>query len=100
MAWTKDQVDRVLADIIRRAQRDQVYRKLCLQNPSQAVKAITDEPLPAGFKLRFIDNEQADLTVVLPDLVAPGSSQELSDEELSAVSGGVIGEDGIIGEEG
>ena len=100
MAWTKDQVDHVLAEIIRRAQRDTAYRKLCLQNPPAAVKAVTDEPLPDGFRLRFIDNEQADLTVILPDMIAPGSSLELSDDELSKVSGGIIGEDGVIGEDG
>jgi hypothetical protein len=91
MAWTKDRVDRTLADIIRRAQRDAAFRKLCLTDAAAAVKAVADEPLPAGFTLRFVDNDRADLVVVLPDFIEPGSSRELSDDELSAVSGGVGG---------
>ena len=91
MAWTKDAVDRALDEIIRRAKRDAGFRTLCLANAAAAVKAVTGEPLPAGFTLRFVDNDRADLVVVLPDLIEPESSRELSDEELSAVSGGVGG---------
>jgi hypothetical protein len=91
MAWTKDHVDRTLADIIRRAQRDATFRNLCLTDAAAAVKAVSAEPLPAGFRLRFVDNDGSDLVVVLPDLIEPPSNRELSDEELSAVSGGVGG---------
>jgi hypothetical protein len=90
MAWSKDLVERVLADIIRRSQRDPVFRQLCLQDPAEAVKAITSEDLPDGFKPRFVDNDRADLTVVLPDPIVAGQGQGLSDEELSSVSGGIL----------
>jgi hypothetical protein len=96
MAWSKEDTDRALAEIIRRAQRDPAYRALCLQNPAAAVKAVSPEPLPPGFTLRFVDNARADLTVVLPDPIAAGSGQELSDAELSAVSGGILSPDAQI----
>ncbi len=83
-------VHRALAEIIRRAQHDPAFRQLCLENPAGAVKEVSNEPLPPEFKLRFVDNDHANLVVVLPDLVAPESSDhELSDDELSAVSGGI-----------
>ena len=92
MAWTKDQVDRALAEIVRRAQHDPAFRQLCLQNPATAVKEVTDEALPPGFTLRFIDNDHADLVVVLPDpIVGATTGDELSDEQLSAVSGSMQG---------
>ena len=88
MAWTKEQVDQVLAEIVQRSLKDADFRRLCLENAAAAVKAVTSEPLPPDFKLRFIDNDHADLTVVLPDIVEGG--RELTDDELSAVSGGVV----------
>lgn len=88
MAWTKEQIDQVLAEIVRRSVKDADFRRLCLEDAAAAVKAVTSEPLPPDFKLRFIDNDHADLTVVLPDVVEGG--RELSDDELSAVSGGVV----------
>jgi hypothetical protein len=92
MAWTREQVDRALVEIVRRAQHDATFRQLCLQDPARAVKEVTSEPLPPDFTLRFVDNDHADLVVVLPDLVAGGATvRELSDEELSAVSGGIGG---------
>jgi hypothetical protein len=87
MAWGRDQVTQVLSDIIRRSQRDPAFRELCLQNPAAAVKAITSEELPEHFRLRFVDNDRADLTVVLPD---PVDEQTLSDAELSSVTGGIL----------
>ena len=92
MDWTRTQTDQVLAEILQRSQRDATFRKLCLANPGTAVKQVAGEELPPGFKLRFVENERADLTVVLPDPVFGGSSgQELSDADLASLSGGVGG---------
>jgi hypothetical protein len=90
MAWTKTQTDQVLAEILKRSQRDAAFRQLCLGSPGAAVKQVAGEELPPGFKLRFVENNRADLTVVLPDPVSgspPG--QELSDGDLANLSGGV-----------
>ena len=85
MAWDKDEVDRTLAEIVRRAQHDQEFRRLCLATPHAAVALVAGQAVPADFRLRFVDNDHADLVVVLPDPVATG---ELRDEDLSAVSAG------------
>lgn len=91
MAWTRDQTEKVLAEILGKSQRDTAFRQLCLQDPGAAVKQISGEELPPGFKLRFVDNDRADLTVVLPDPVSGAGGQELSDGDLASVSGGVGG---------
>ncbi len=92
MAWTKTQTDRVLDEILRRSQRDAAFRKLCLESPGAAVKQVAGEDLPPGFKLRFVENNRADLTVVLPDPVSGTGGQELSDGDLANLSGGVGGQ--------
>ena len=89
MAWTRAEADRVLAAIIQRAQQDPAFLRLCLDKPAAAVKEVTNEGLPPDFRLRFVDNDHADLVVVLPDPV-PAEAGQLSDEDLSAVSGGII----------
>jgi hypothetical protein len=92
MAWTRAEVDRVLADIIQRARQDPAFRRLCLEKPAAAVKEVASEELPPDFKLRFVDNDHADMVVVLPD-ATPAEAGQLSDEELSAVSGGIVNPD-------
>ena len=89
MYWTKEQTDRILRDIMARSQRDEAFRRLCLEDSGAAVKEISGHEVTPGFTVRFVDNAGADLTLVLPDPI--GSEGQLSDEELSSVRGGVIG---------
>jgi hypothetical protein len=84
--WTDDEVTRVGLAIKRRAMKDPEYRALALSNPNAAIAKITPTPIPAGFKVRFVDNAGANFTVVLPDPVA--RVDELSDAELEQVAGG------------
>lgn len=83
--WKEETVKETLAAIYKRAAVDDAFRTLCLTDPGKAVKELTGQDLPEGFVLRFVDNEDADLTIVLPD---PQSSEELSAEQLEAVAGG------------
>ncbi len=89
MYWTKEETDRILREIMARSQRDGAFRQLCLKNPGAAVKQVSGHEVTPGFKLRFVDNAGADLTMVLPDPIAFEGA--LSEEELSGVRGGVIG---------
>ncbi|WP_373233443.1 hypothetical protein, partial [Cohnella sp.] len=59
--------------------------QLCLENPAQAVKEAIGKEIPQGFKLRFVENEGAHYTFVLPDMI---TEQELSESDLEAVAGG------------
>lgn len=89
MSWTQDKIDTVLEKVSKRAITDATYRKLALASPKEAIAQFADEPVPANFKIRFVDNAGADMTFVLPDPVKPGN--ELSDSDLEAVAGGKCG---------
>ena len=80
------EAEQAVEQIIKRAQTDIQFRQLCLENPNLAVQQTTGKDIPQGFTLRFVDNRNADLTVVLPDLF--DGSAELSDAELEEVAGG------------
>ena len=83
---TPIEAEQAFEQIIKRAQSDRSFRQLCLDNPNLAAKQATGKDIPQGFTLNFVDNRNADLTVVLPDLF--DGSAELSDVELEQVAGG------------
>lgn len=84
--WTDEEITRVGLAIKRKAMKDPEYRALALSNPNAAIAKVTSTPVPAGFKVKFVDNAGANYTVVLPDPVA--RVDELSDAELEQVAGG------------
>lgn len=84
--WTPKDAQDAVEHITTRAAQDEDFRKLCLTSPGDAVREATGHELPEGFVLRFVDNAQADLTVVLPDLEVNG---EIVDAALSTVAGGL-----------
>lgn len=86
MEWTNDKAEAVELEVKKRAIVDPEFRTLALTNPSAAVSQISDIPLPAGFKIQFVDNAGYNKTVVLPDPVQ--SVEELSEEELLSIAGG------------
>ena len=83
---TSIEAEVAIEQIVKRAQTDSQFRQLCLDNPNSVVQEVTGKDLPVGFTLRFVENQGADLTVVLPDL--SDSDAELSDRELEEVAGG------------
>jgi hypothetical protein len=84
--WTQEAANAKLHILAQRAQKDPEFRKLCLTDPVAAVAKIDPTPMPAWFKIRFVDNAGATVTVVLPDPLPANS--ELSDSELEQVAGG------------
>jgi hypothetical protein len=85
MAWTEAEAQKTANEVLKRAASDNEFRKLLLSDPKAAVAKVDPTPLPPGFKIKAFDNNHANATVVLPDMVTDG---ELSDAELEQVAGG------------
>ena len=85
-SWSEKEIMEANEKIMKRAARDPEFRSLALKDANGAVKQATGRNIPGDFKLRFVDNQGADATVVLPDPTDPKSS--LSDSDLEQVAGG------------
>lgn len=83
--WTEEEVQKVVAEIGKKAATDPAFRKLCLENPAGAVKEVSGKDLPQGLKVRFVENAGSHMTFVLPDIVEVG---EFGEADLDKVAGG------------
>jgi hypothetical protein len=84
--WTQEEVSKTLNEVARKSAVDPAFRKLCLTDPKSAIAQVNKIPIPKSFRIRFVENEGANMTVVLPDPAAPEG--ELSDEALEQVAAG------------
>ncbi len=84
--WNEQEVQKALEEIGRRSATDPEFRALALRDANAAIAAVSPFPVPEVFKVRFVENEGANLTVVLPD--PANADGELSDSELEQVAGG------------
>lgn len=90
MNWTQEQINEIYAKVQKKAMVDADFRKELLQDSSAAIAKVAGQSLPEGFKIKVIENDPAyNATFVLPDMPA----EELSDDELNQVAGGVCGID-------
>ena len=83
----REEFNKVLA----RSATDAGFRTRLLADPREALAEALGREVPATFDIAFVENT-AGATVVLPDFVDPDA--ELSEDDLEAVAGGVIG--GIV----
>lgn len=76
--------------VVKRAATDAAFHALALRDAAAAVREATGLSLPDGFTVRFVDNQGANATFVLPDVAV--ASEELSDAQLEHVAGGRCGQ--------
>lgn len=76
-------------ELMLKAAQDETFRQALLNDPKATLEAHLGTTLPAGFKVRVVENTATELTLVIP----PKLTEELSDEALDAVAGGTKGED-------
>jgi hypothetical protein len=86
--WTSEEKQEAIQRVITRAMNDTDFRQKALTDGNEAVEEAAGRPLPEGYRLRFVDNAGADLTIVLAD---SHEGPELSDENLAQVAGGLDG---------
>ena len=85
MGWTEKEINEAIEVVSKKAATDKEFRKLCLENPNEAVKQVYGKEIPEEFKIKIIENEPGyDETFVLPDFIGG----ELSDDDLDKVAGG------------
>ena len=87
MESTTDQTQAAIDAALKRAATDTEFRQLALMDASAAMREITGTPLPNGLRVRVLEREGYDVTLVLPDAAEAG---ELADEELEQVAGGTL----------
>ena len=86
MAWTQNEIEACIESCRKKAAVDAEFRRKLLADPAAAVKEVSGKEIPAGFKIRILENDPAyDATFVLPP-VAGG----VSDNELDDVAGGAV----------
>jgi hypothetical protein len=79
---------RNLNTVLARAVVDAEFRTTLLADPHAAVRQATGVALPKDLKIRFVEQpKDVDALIVLPNIVA--QQDELTPEELEAVSGGL-----------
>jgi hypothetical protein len=74
-----------LAKIIAKAWRDPAFKAELIANPAAALKA-EGIAVPAGMTVTVVENTDKQLHLVLP----PVPTDELSDETLDGVAGGML----------
>ena len=79
------EINRELGEIIAKAWRDPAFKAELIANPAAALKA-EGIYVPAGMTVTVVENTDKQFHLVLP----PVPTDELSDEALDAVAGGLL----------
>ncbi len=84
MNWTEGKINQAINDIKKKALKDEAFRKLCLENPNEAIHQVTQMDVPKGVKINIIENgPDVDHTIILPP-----EAKALGPEDLDRVIGG------------
>lgn len=77
--------------LIEKAMKDEAFRKELLEDPRAAVEQVTGVKLPPEIQLKVLEEKPGQLYLVLPPAPVSETTDELTEEELTSVSGGTIG---------
>ncbi len=85
--WTKQEIEKLLAEMTKKAMTDPEFRREVLEDANAALEKLAGRPLPNGVSLKCIEKDpNYQSTFVLPDLL---DEEKLDDESLADVAGGI-----------
>jgi len=85
MSWSKEEVEKLIVEIKKKAAFDEEFRKKLLSDPKAAVKELTGKEIPENLKIQVIEQDpEAQVTLVIP----PYKGDELDEGDLEKVAGG------------
>ncbi|MCY3879100.1 MAG: NHLP leader peptide family RiPP precursor [Rhodobacteraceae bacterium] len=70
--------------IFAKAEEDEQFRALLLEDPKAAIKDATGVSVPDAINIRVLEDNATDFHLVLPP-----AGRNLSDQEVSGVAGGI-----------
>ena len=82
-----EKADRIIGEMMVKTVLDEKFRKLALKDFAAAYKQHTGNDFPEDANMRFVEPGQGDPKAGLYEL--PSVSEELSDEDLEQVAGGL-----------
>ena len=86
MAISAEKMEQAYQQVVQKAVTDADFRKELLANPNKAIEKVTGIPVPEEYHIRIIEQDPAyQGTYFLPAFVG----EEISDEDMAAVAGGV-----------
>jgi hypothetical protein len=77
-------------DIIIKAWRDEAFRQQLLKDPKKAIEKEFDIQIPSDMKISVHEESEHSIHLIVPSVPSGFSSEELSDNELREVIGGVL----------
>ncbi|MCP3925192.1 MAG: hypothetical protein GY714_21670 [Desulfobacterales bacterium] len=84
MNWTEEKINQTIIDIKKKSSEDEAFRKLCMDNPNEAIRKVSNMEVPEGLKINIIENNSGvDHTIILPP-----KSSALIEEVPDQVAGG------------
>ncbi len=84
MDITEEKINQVITELKKKASEDEDFRKLCLDNPNEAIKQVFGIDIPEGIKINIIQDEPG----VAHTIILPRKLGVLNDEELDRLAGG------------
>ena len=81
----EQELDRVLREVVKRTLTDADFRAKAIANGNAAVAEVAGKDLGQSFV--FVENTASTRTILLPDAI--GESDQLLDEDLEQVAGGL-----------
>ncbi len=84
-----DQKQELERRLVEKAMKDDMFREQLISDPRRAIETELGILLPANMQVKVLEEDATNVYLVLPANSPAGDTDELSEMELEAVSGGL-----------